>query len=364
MKIVEYRTAHFKISRSVWWPLKLEDRTLAIDFIEIITIELTTDEGVTGFGYTYTLGRGGAAVHALLKSEIGPQLLNQEVTTPSSLFDSLWMSLQRVGRGGVVSVALGAADTALWDLVAKVAELPLYRYLGVYRESVDAYGSSIDLGYELDELQSTVATHLERGLQSVKIKVGRPLHEDLERLAAVRAMIGDERRLMVDANTGWDLPESLRRAKAMETFDLTWIEEPMNPDDARGHAELQRHTATPIAAGETLFSVSEFANYFALGAIRYVQADVARVGGVTPWLRIATLAHAAHLPMAPHFMQDVHVHLLCSVPNAFILEHLPLLDALMVNPLVINRDGTVTPPARPGIGVVFNMDLIEPHRVN
>src|SRR6202035_3460795 len=99
------------------------------------------------------------------------------------------------------------------------------------------------------------STHLERGLQAVKIKVGRPLHEDLTRLAAVREMIGVERNLMVDANTGWDLPEALRRAKAMEPYDLTWIEEPLNPDDARGHAELQQHTSTPIAAGETLFSV-------------------------------------------------------------------------------------------------------------
>jgi L-alanine-DL-glutamate epimerase-like enolase superfamily enzyme len=364
MKIVECRAAHFKIPRSVWWPLAIEDRTLAIDSIELITFEVTSDSGVTGFGYSYTLGRGGAAVHGSLESEVIPQLRDREITTPGALFDSLWMSLQRVGRGGVVSVALGAADAALWDLVSKAAELPLYQYLGVYREHVDAYGSSIDLGYELDELMSTVDTHLERGLRSVKIKVGRSLREDLERLAAVRERIGDERRLMVDANTGWDLPESLRRAKAMEEFDLTWIEEPMNPDDARGHAELQRHTSTPIASGETLFSVSEFAHYFELNAMKYVQADVARVGGITPWLRVATLAHAAHLPMAPHFMQDVHVHLLCSIPNAFILEHLPLLDALIVEPLVVNPEGTVTPPSRPGIGVEFKMDMLEPHRMS
>ncbi len=361
--IVRFGASHFRLPTSAWWPVPLSDRTLEIERIELVTVELETSDGVVGSGYTYTLGRGGAAVCALLRHDVAPMLVGRAFDAPAVLFDELWIALQRVGRGGMVSVALGAADVACYDAAAKAAGLPLYRFLGARRATIPAYGSSIDLGYDDDLLLETVRAHLARGLRAVKIKVGRALRGDLRRLGAVRDLIGPDVRLMVDANTGWDLPEALRRAAAMAEADLTWLEEPLNPDDAVGHAELQAHTDIAIAAGETLFSVAEFATYLRLGALRYLQPDVARVGGITPWLRVATLAHAADLPLAPHFMQDIHVHLLCAAPNGFILEHLPLLDALLEEPLVIGPDGTVAPPERLGTGVRFASEALAPHRV-
>lgn len=353
----------FRVPRSVWWPVALEDRTLSIDTIELVLVQIETEEGRLGNGYTYTLGRGGSAVRALLTDEIGPMLVGQRFTAPAALWRPLWDALQRVGRGGAVAVALCAADVALWDLASASAGMPLHAYLGTCRAAVPAYGSSIDLGYDEQLLLATVEEHRRRGLRAVKIKVGRSLDEDRQRLAAVRAAIGPEMRLMVDANTGWDLPEAIRRARAMEEFDLTWLEEPIDPDDIAGHAELVRHTSIPIAAGETLFSVAEFAAYLRAGAVHYVQADVARVGGITPFLQVGALADAAHLPMAPHFMQDVHVHLLCAMHHGLALEYLPLLDALLEAPLAVAPDGTVSPPASPGIGVRFAADVLEPHRV-
>jgi L-alanine-DL-glutamate epimerase-like enolase superfamily enzyme len=363
MRIARCVSEHYRLPRHVWWPLPLEDRTLTIDLIELITFTVETVGGVVGSGYTYTLGRGGAAVRAMLDQDVGPQLTGRTITSPAALWDPLWMSLQRVGRGGVLSVALGAADVALWDAAAKARDQPLFRYLGPTHERIPAYGSSIDLGYGQDALLATIEEHLTRGIRSVKIKVGRPIEEDLERLAAVRKLIGSGCNLMVDANTGWDLPEAMRRAKLMERFDLMWLEEPIDPDDVVGHAELQAHTSIPIAAGETLFSVNEFATYFRHGSLRYVQADAGRLGGITPWLRVAALAHAAHLPMAPHFLQDLHVHLLCAIPNGFILEHLPLLDAVLEEPLAVAADGTVAPSERPGTGIAFRSDLLDPHRI-
>jgi L-alanine-DL-glutamate epimerase-like enolase superfamily enzyme len=355
--------AQYRLPRQLWWPVPLEDRTLSIEAIELVLVDVTAADGCTGSGYTYTLGRGGSALRALLVDEIGPQLLGQDPGSPAALWRPLWMSLQRVGRGGAVAVALAAADVALWDLAAVSAGLPLHRYLGSRHDRVEAYGSSIDLGYELDALLDTVRGHLQRGLRAVKVKVGRPLGEDLERLSAVRALIGPEVGLMVDANTGWDPPEALRRARAMEVFDLTWLEEPLDPDDERGHAELQAHTSIPIAAGETLFSIAEFARYLRAGAIRYVQPDVGRVGGITPFLTVASLAGAAGLPVAPHFLHDIHVHLLCALDNASYLEHLPLLDAVLEAPLHVAADGTVAPRDVAGTGVRFARDLLEGYRV-
>ena len=149
----------------------------------------------------------------------------------------------------------------------------------------------------------------------------------------------------------------------MEGFDLSWLEEPLEPEDVDGHARLQAQTAIPIAAGETLMSPYEFRNYFAAGAIRVVQADVTRMGGITPWLRVAQMAEAAHLKLAPHFVQDLHVHLLCAIPNALILEYLPWLDRLLESPLRL-EGGVARPPQEPGHGVRFSEEVIGPHRVS
>jgi L-alanine-DL-glutamate epimerase-like enolase superfamily enzyme len=362
VRITRCDTAHFRLPREVWWPVALEDRTLEIASIELITCEIETDSGARGSGYTYTLGRGGAGVHGLL-GEAASMLVGQELRSASGTWERLDRSFQRVGHAGVVSLALAAADIAVWDALAVEAGQPLYRYLGAQRESVPAYGSSIDLGYSREKLVATVREHVERGLGAVKVKVGRTVAEDLDRLAAVRESIGAERRLMVDSNLGWSLPEAAQRARLMEEFDLTWLEEPLHPEDVAGHVRLQAGTSIAIALGETLFSIDEFRRYIESGGVRYVQADAARLGGITPFLRVAELAHAAHLSLAPHFVQDIHVHLLCAVPNAEILEHLPLLDAVLEHPLAISPDGNVSPPERPGSGVAFRRDLLAPHRV-
>lgn len=335
---------------------------MSIDAIDLITCEIVTSDGVIGLGYTYTLQRGGQAIHAMLQHEIAPELAGRRVERPESLWNELWRACYRFGRGGVLSVALAAADVAIWDAVAKTAGLPLYQFLGTHRSSIRVYGSSIDLGYSEEELLATVQNWLDRGFQAVKIKVGRSLREDIQRLTAVRDLIGPDTTLMVDANNGWDLPEATRRVRPFEQFDLTWLEEPLDADDIRGHALLQQHTTIPIAAGETLFSVAEFSRYLDANALLFPQPDTGRLGGITPWLRVANLAHARSLPIAPHFLQDQHVHLLCAIPNGWILEYLPLLDELIEEPLQV-RSGMASPPDRPGLGVSFRQDALRHYQV-
>lgn len=362
--VTRVRCAHYDLPRSAWWDVPIEDHSVAIDAIHLVTCTVDTADGQTGFGYTYTLSHGGAAVYALLASEIAPALVGRTVDRPEPVWHELWARMLRYGRGGVVSVGMAAADVALWDLLSRAAGLPLYRYIGPHRSAVPVYGSSIDLGYPQDALLETVADWKRRGFTAVKIKVGRSMAEDLARLTAVRHMLGDGIELMVDANNGWDLPEAGRRIAAMAPFGLTWVEEPLLPDDIVGHAQLQRQSGTPIAAGETLFSVADFARYFRASAMRYVQADVGRLGGITPWLAVAQLAAAEHLPLAPHFLHDLHVHLLCAVPNAHRLEYLPLLDAVMEQPLAVDENGLAAPPQRPGHGIRLRDAVVAPHLVN
>jgi L-alanine-DL-glutamate epimerase-like enolase superfamily enzyme len=218
------------------------------------------------------------------------------------------------------------------------------------------------LAYSLDELLEEVRNFREQGFKSIKIKVGRTYREDVERVHEVRQGIGSDIALMVDANMGWDLAEAARRVHAFEADGIAWLEEPLVPEDIDGHAQLQSQTTVPIAAGETLFSPFEFKNYVRKGAIRILQVDVTRVGGVTAWLEVAALADTFHLPLAPHFVQDIHVHLLCAVPNAMILEYLPWFDRFVQEPLVI-RAGVAKPPERLGHGVTLQRDLLEPYRL-
>jgi L-alanine-DL-glutamate epimerase-like enolase superfamily enzyme len=356
--VTSVHTAYYSLPRSAWWHTPIADHGMAIDAIELVTCEVHTDDGATGMGYTYALGHGGYGIHAFLASELAPQLVGLEVDRPEPVWERLWARSLRYGRGGAVSVALGALDTALWDLAARRAGLPLVRFIGERRSSVAVYGSSIDLGYSNDELEATVADWMGRGFGAVKVKVGRPLRDDLERLRRVRSVIGDDVHLMVDANNGWQLPEAIRRFERFREFDLTWIEEPLVPDDINGHRRLQRSGGAAVAAGETLFSVADFQRYFSNEALTYVQADVGRVGGITPWLKVATLAEAHDLPMAPHFLHDLHVHLICAVPNGSWLEYLPLLDAVMEEPLQVER-GLARPPQRAGHGIRFNSRVTE-----
>lgn len=361
-RIVRFATDLYRVPRELWvGSLPVRGSLYAISHIELVTCEVETGEGATGFGLTYTVGHGGSALHATLRDEIGPELLGHEVRSPAASWRELWRRLHWVGRGGVAAAAIAASDLALWDACARARGLPLYEHIGAHRDAVPAYGSGVDLGYSLDELLDEVRGHRSAGFDAVKIKVGLSAAEDVERVRAVREEVGDGCRLMVDANLAWTLGEAAQRVRTLEPYGVAWLEEPLAVEDVEGHAALQRSTSVPLAAGESLFSVWEFAAYLRAGAIRVAQPDVARLG-VTGWLEVAALADAFHVPLAPHFVPDVHVHLACAVPNAVYVEHLAWLEPLLTSRLELEH-GTARPSSGPGHGVVLDRDLLEPYRL-
>ncbi|MFC7395645.1 mandelate racemase/muconate lactonizing enzyme family protein [Chelatococcus sp. GCM10030263] len=327
---------------------------------ELNTVRLKDEDGAEGVGYTYTVGRNGAAVDAILRREMPEIFAGEEADHIERLWQKAWWALHYGGRGGPTVLAISAFDMALWDLKAKRAGLPLWNFLGGFDQKVPCYAGGIDLDLPLDKLLRQTDDNLAKGFRAIKMKVGRKrLAEDVERVKAMRAHLGEDFPLMADANMKWTVDEAIRAARAFQPYDLTWIEEPTIPDDPAGHARIVREGGLPVAAGENLRTLWEFKQYIAAGAVTYPEPDVTNCGGVTPFMKIAHLAEAFNLPVTTHGAHDVTVHLLAACPNRSFLEaHGFGLDRYIAEPLVI-EEGFAMAPDRPGHGVQFDWAGLE-----
>lgn len=322
---------------------------------ELNTVRLRDADGAEGVGYTYTVGRNGAAVDAILTREMPEIFAGEEADEIERLWQKAWWALHYGGRGGPTVLAISAFDMALWDLKSTRAGLPLWNFLGGFDPKVPCYAGGIDLDLPLDDLLRQTDGNLAKGFRAIKMKVGRErLGEDVARVKAMRGHLGDEFPLMVDANMKWTVDQAIRAARALQPFDLTWIEEPTIPDDPAGHARIVRNGGVPIAAGENLRTLWEFKQYIAAEAVTFPEPDVTNCGGVTPFMKIARLAEAFNLPVTTHGAHDVTVHLLAACPNRSFLEaHGFGLERYIAEPLRI-EDGFAVAPDRPGHGIEFD----------
>ena len=360
MKITRIDTALYRLPAH----RKIVDAIQEFSTLEAVSAEIHTEDGTTGFGFGYTIGRGGRAVKVLLDTEIVPLLLGEESDDIERLFEKIWWQLHWIGRQGLLPVAYAAADIALWDLKGIRAEQPLYKLLGAARERIPIYDTDGGwLNHSQDELIRNSAENLAQGFAGIKMKVGKPDRaEDVARIRAVRQAIGDDTKLMVDANLHWTAAEALARAHLFEEFDLYWLEEPIEADDVGGHAHLSRGTAIPIAIGESLYNRYAFKEFLAQDAAGILQPDVGRVGGITEWLRIANMANGFNVVVAPHFLMEFHTQMVCAVPNAIFAEHIPFLNRFVTEPLRV-EDGFAYPSQQPGHGVRFDPAKVEPHLI-
>lgn len=322
-------------------------------------LRVTDSDGAVGVGYSYTIGQGGPAILSLLEKTLAPQLIGREAEDIEAIWRDLLFSTHATSVGAITSLALAAVDTALWDLRCRRAQLPLFRLLGGAKSSVPVY--TTEGGWLHIETDALVADALEaqaKGFAGSKVKIGRPhLSEDRARLAAVRDAVGPAYEIMVDANQAFSRAEATRRAKMLEELGVAWFEEPMPADDVLEHARLAAATSVPIAVGESLYSISQFKDYLASGAAAIVQVDVARIGGVTPWMKVAHMAEAFNAPVCPHFLMELHASLVCAIPNAPWLEYIPQLDAVTTEGLRIEH-GQAHPSDAPGLGVAWDWEAI------
>jgi L-alanine-DL-glutamate epimerase-like enolase superfamily enzyme len=331
---------------------------------ETIFVELETADGNAGTGYSYTIGTGGHSVLELLRRDLLPTLIGNDSRRREAIWAGLLATTRATAVGAVTSLALAAVDTAVWDLWCKAADQPLWLAAGGAKPTVPLYdteGGWLHLG--IDELAANAKRVREAGWSGVKIKVGKPSAlEDAERIAAVRDALGSELDLMVDANQSFTLAEARRRARLFEPYDLAWFEEPLPADEIEGHARLARSTTIPIAVGETLYSLSQFREYLERGAVGIVQVDAARIGGITPWLKVAHLAEACNVQVAPHFLMELHVSLAAAIPNGRCVEFIPQLRAVTTTELSAEK-GQAVPPSEPGLGIAWDPDAIANYRV-
>jgi L-alanine-DL-glutamate epimerase-like enolase superfamily enzyme len=327
---------------------------------ELNTVRLRDADGAEGVGYTFTVGRNGAAIDTILARELPEIMDGEEADEIERLWHKAWWALHYGGRGGPTVLALSAFDMALWDLKAKRANLPLWKALGGFDAKVPCYAGGIDLDLPLDKLLRQTDDNLAKGFRAIKMKVGRAnLFEDVERVKAMREHLGAGFPLMADANMKWSVDGAIRAARALQPFDLTWLEEPTIPDDPAGHARIVREGGLPIAAGENLRTLWEFKLYVAGGGVTYPEPDVTNCGGVTPFMKIAHLAEAFNLPVTSHGAHDVTVHLLAACPNRSYLEaHGFGLERYIAEPLKI-QDGFALAPDRPGHGIAFDWKGLE-----
>jgi L-alanine-DL-glutamate epimerase-like enolase superfamily enzyme len=322
--------------------------------VAFLFAEVTTEAGHEGVGFSYSKRAGGPAQFAHAR-EVAPDLIGEDPSDIGRLWTKLVWAGASVGRSGAATQALAAVDIALWDLKAKRAGLPLAKLLGAHRDSVRCYNTSGGFLHEsVEQIKENAVRTLEAGIGGIKIKVGQPdWREDLRRVAAVRAHIGDAVPLMVDANQQWDRPSAMRMGQALEEFDLVWVEEPLDAYDAEGHAELARTLTTAVASGEMLTSVGEHYELIRHRAVDILQPDAPRIGGITQFLKLATLAEHANLGLAPHYAMEIHVHLAAAYPAEPWVEHFDWLYPLF-NERLETSGGRMHLSGRPGLGITLS----------
>jgi L-alanine-DL-glutamate epimerase-like enolase superfamily enzyme len=356
-----------------------------------LLVEIETDSGITGIGEA---GLGGGVTASVIEKDLGPLLLGEDPLMIEGLWQKMFARTRQYGRRGVVMHAISGIDIALWDIAGKVAKLPVYKLLGACRDRVEAYASGgfYQEGKSVADLAGEAEGYRARGFRGMKMKIGRnpstQTHlrqlignktfcevdpsEDLARVAAVREALGPHAKLMVDVNCAWSPAFAIEMGRAMEPYNLYWIEEPVATDDIEGSARVADALATPIAGYETEVGLYGFRELISRGAVDIVQLDVAWSGGFSEGRRIAAYAQAHHRMVAPHAFAGAvllvaSLHFAAAIPNGLVLEWdqnpNAIRDELLKEPLRLESDGTIRPPERPGLGIELDRGAVDRYRV-
>ena len=359
MKITDVKWEIFSWPREK--PITNGKHTYTHSSLSVCRVE--TDENITGIGMISTN-------HADYLDLFRSHLIGQDPLNHEFLWHEMWVP-KLVGRRGMTTRTISVIDIALWDIKGKVASLPLYKLLGGYTTKLPYYiaGGYYVKGKGLKELTDEMAGFVKLGAKAVKMKVGAlSFKEDAARVKAVRDAVGEDVKVLLDANCAYRYYDAIQFARMVEEYQPFWFEEPIMPDDLEGHKRLAAMTAIPLATGENEYTKYGFRDIINTGAVPILNADACIMGGYTEFMKVAALAQAYDIDIAPHGPQEAHIHLMAAIPNALIFEYYPdetnpLATQLYNEPLKLNNDGTVSPPDRPGHGFWPNYALLEKYRI-
>lgn len=328
---------------------------------DIVIATVLTDEGLEGHGWAH-----GAKIIIDTLESLRPRIVGEDPFDVEKIWEKMYLP-KVYGRKGFETRAISAVDIALWDIIGKTSGRPLRQLMGGFRESVPAYvaGGYYEAGKGYDGLKGELKKNLASGARAVKMKIGgASLAVDIERIDAARDAVGAGILLMVDANNAYNRLDAFKMGKELDKRDIYWFEEPLSPDDLEGCAELRRKIDTPIAVGENEYTRWGFKQLIDAGAAQILNADAQVLGGITEWKKVADLAMASHLAVAPHGDQEIHAHLVSAIPNGLIVEYYDnnlnaLKEKMFRNHLTLDVNGMVSVPAKPGIGFEIDFEALD-----
>ncbi|MPR36254.1 enolase C-terminal domain-like protein [Salmonirosea aquatica] len=330
------------------------DGTLEWDSTTMVLVELEAG-GKNGIGYTYA----DASVAVLINKTLRKVVEGEDALQIPAIWQKMVKAIRNNGNSGLTHMGIAAIDVALWDLKAKLLDLPLVTLLGMAKTEMLVYGSGGFTSYPTDRLQKQLGDWADAGIRYVKMKIGREPEKDVARARAAREAIGDKATLFVDANGAYSVKEAIEKAHQFDALGVTWFEEPVSSDDLAGLQFIRQHAprAMNIAAGEYGFNLSYFERMLDAGTVDVLQADATRCGGITGFLQAATICQAHHVPFSSHCAPALHLHPAMSLPNFYIAEYFydhVRIEKIFFDGVAEPKNGVLTPDlSRSGLGLEF-----------
>lgn len=331
-----------------------------IEGVAGLLVWLDTDEGITGESYLWAIGAHRLPVLEAITRMLGERMIGKDPRDTTARFDEMWGEINFLGHKGVSLFGIAAIDWACWDILGQSLGASVSRLLGRRRDRVPTYASGgLWASMTIEELQAQARDFLDQGFRAMKMRIGKPdIGEDIDRVAAVRDVIGPHIGLMADANQGLTVPHAIRLGRRLEAFDLVWFEEPVQAYDLEGSARVAAEIDTPIASGETEYGRYGFRDMLERKSADVLMPDLERVGGVTEWIRVANMAASYDVPVSPHLFTEHCLQICGAVSNVSYAEHMPWFRPLFAEQVEL-VDGDLVIPDVPGMGFRFDPDAVE-----
>jgi L-alanine-DL-glutamate epimerase-like enolase superfamily enzyme len=331
-----------------------------IEAVDNVLVEITTDDGLTGIAYLWCFGRDRARALAYLVRDLFSHVRGMGALEREAVQAAIWRETNFLGRTGAAWIAASAIDTALWDIAGKAAGAPLWQLLGGSQRPIHAYAGGFFLSDTIDAIVTEARQRVAEGFTAIKMRCGAASwREDIDRVAAIRVAVGPDIDILVDVVQGWTVDRALKLGRALQPYDIAYIEDPIAFDDIEGMATIAAALDVPIAAGENDYGRHGFRRLFEAKAVDIAMIDLQRAGGVSEWMKIAAMAGAMRMPVVPHVFHEISIHLLAALPAAPYLEYMDWWEPLFRERLEL-AEGKFTPPSQPGLCVSFDEDAIAP----